>query len=80
MLMLIIQIGLRAENNFSRFMCLGTALMFLIQFIINVGSAIGFLPVIGLTFPFFSYGGSSILVNSILAGIVQSTYSHTALS
>lgn len=76
----IIQIGLRAENNFSRFMCLGTALMFLIQFVINVGSAIGFLPVIGLTFPFFSYGGSSILVNSMLAGIVQSTYSHTALS
>ncbi|MDO8601614.1 MAG: FtsW/RodA/SpoVE family cell cycle protein [bacterium] len=76
----IIQIGLRAENNFSRFICLGTALMFLIQFVINVGSATGLLPVIGLTFPFFSYGGSSILVNSMLAGIVQSTDSHTALS
>lgn len=76
----IVQIGIRAENNFSRFVCLGTALMFLIQFIINTGSATGLLPVIGLTFPFFSYGGSSILVNSMLVGIVQSTYSHTALS
>ncbi len=76
----IVQIGILAENNFSRFICLGTALMFLIQFIINVGSAIGLLPVIGLTFPFFSYGGSSILVNSMLVGIVQSSYSHTALS
>ncbi len=76
----IIQVGVRAENNFSRFVCLGTALMFLIQFVINVGSAVGLLPVIGLTFPFFSYGGSSILVNSMLVGIVQSTYSHTALS
>jgi len=76
----IVQVGVRAENNFSRFVCLGTALMFLIQFVINVGSALGLLPVIGLTFPFFSYGGSSVLVNSMLVGIVQSTYSHTALS
>lgn len=76
----IIQIGIRSENNFSRFVCLGTALMFLIQFVINVGSATGLLPVIGLTFPFFSYGGSSILVNSMLVGMVQSVRSHTALS
>jgi rod shape determining protein RodA len=76
----IVQVGIRAENNFSRFICLGTALMFIIQFVINVGSAVGLLPVIGLTFPFFSYGGSSILVNSMLVGIVQSSYSHTALS
>lgn len=78
--MRIIQAGIRAETNFSRFVCLGTALMFLIQFTINIGSAIGLLPVIGLTFPFFSYGGSSILVNSMLVGIVQSVRSHTALS
>ncbi len=73
----IIAAGLAAENNFSRFICLGTAIMFLLQFIINVGSATGLLPVIGLTFPFFSYGGSSILVNSMLVGIVQSTRAHS---
>lgn len=76
----IIIIGMQSENNFSRFVCLGTAIMFLIQFIINVGSAIGLMPVIGLTFPFFSYGGSSLLINSILIGIVQSTKVHRALS
>ncbi len=76
----IIFIGLESENNFSRLVCLGTSIMFLIQFIINVGTAIGLVPVIGLTFPFFSYGGSSLLVNSILVGIVQSSRVHRTLS
>lgn len=76
----IIMIGMESENNFSRFVCLGTAIMFLIQFVINVGSAIGLTPVIGLTFPFMSYGGSSLLINSILIGIVQSTRVHRMLA
>lgn len=71
MLIRIMKIGINAENNFSRFVCLGVVIMFLIQFFINVGSTIGILPVVGVTFPFFSYGGSSILINSILIGIVQ---------
>ncbi len=73
MILRIINIGLHSENNFSRFICLGTAIMFLIQFVINTGSATGLLPVIGLTFPFLSYGGSSLFINSILIGIIQST-------
>lgn len=68
----ILKIGLFSGNNFSSFICLGAVIMFLIQFIINVGSTIGLLPVIGVTFPFLSYGGSSILINAILLGIVQS--------
>ncbi|MDP3901924.1 MAG: FtsW/RodA/SpoVE family cell cycle protein, partial [bacterium] len=38
------------------------------------GSVLGLLPVIGVTFPFFSYGGSSLLVNAMLIGIVQSIH------
>src|SRR3989344_5212236 len=72
MIFRITRIGIRAENNFLRFVCLGTVIMFLIQFFINAGTAIGLVPVIGLTFPFLSYGGSSLLVNAILLGIVQS--------
>ncbi len=73
MLLRIIRIGLHCQNNFSKLICLGTAIMFLAQFIINMGSALGLLPVIGVTFPFFSYGGSSILANAMLIGIIQST-------
>ncbi len=68
----IIKIGLDSENNFNRFICLGTAILFIVQFIFNVGSNLGLTPVIGVTFPFLSYGGSSLLTNLILLGIIQS--------
>ena len=80
LILAIIRIGLRADNNFYRFICLGAAVMFLVQFTINIGSALGLLPVIGITFPFFSYGGSSLLINSVLVGIVQSGAVYRALS
>ncbi|MBI5079063.1 FtsW/RodA/SpoVE family cell cycle protein, partial [Candidatus Wolfebacteria bacterium] len=68
----IIKIGFNSDNNFSRFFCLGTSILFCAQFILNVGSNIGLTPVIGVTFPFLSYGGSSLLTNLILVGIIQS--------
>lgn len=71
MLIRIIKIGVNCQDNFYKLVCLGTALMFLAQFIINMGSTLGMLPVIGVTFPFFSYGGSSILTNAMLIGIIQ---------
>jgi rod shape determining protein RodA len=68
----IMVIGSRSENNFSRFICIGAVVMFLVQFGLNVGSALGVLPVVGVTFPFFSYGGSSLLTSALLIGIIQS--------
>lgn len=76
----IMRVGLQADNNFYRFICLGAAIMFLVQFGINVGSALGLLPVIGITFPFFSYGGSSLLINAMMIGIVQSAAVYRSLS
>ncbi|PIR87353.1 MAG: hypothetical protein COU11_00800 [Candidatus Harrisonbacteria bacterium CG10_big_fil_rev_8_21_14_0_10_49_15] len=80
MLWRIIIIGLYAESNFYKFFCLGAASMFVLQFTINTGSAVGLLPVIGITFPFLSYGGSSLLINGIIIGIIQSATVHKALS
>lgn len=68
----IIRIGLISENNFFRFVCLGAVIMFLLQFILNIGSVLGLIPVVGVTFPFLSYGGSSLLTNFIIIGIIQS--------
>lgn len=68
----IIRVGWLAEDNFSRFVCLGAVVMFLIQFVLNTGSTLGLLPVVGVTFPFFSYGGSSLLINGMLIGMIQS--------
>ncbi|MBI2604352.1 MAG: FtsW/RodA/SpoVE family cell cycle protein, partial [Candidatus Harrisonbacteria bacterium] len=44
----------------------------LLHFTVNVGSNVGLLPVIGVPFPFLSYGGSNLLANFIMLGIVQS--------
>ena len=68
----IIRIGFNSDTNFSRFICLGAVIMFGAQFILNIGSNLGLTPVIGVTFPFLSYGGSSLLTNFILIGIIQS--------
>ena len=70
----IIKIGLAADNNFSRFVCLGTVVLLIVQFVLNTGSNLGLTPVIGVTFPFLSYGGSSLLTNFILIGIIQSVF------
>jgi len=75
----IIKIGLGVDNNFGRFVCLGTVILFSVQFLLNVGSNLGLTPVIGLTFPFFSYGGSSLLTNFILLGIIQSIFIRRSL-
>jgi rod shape determining protein RodA len=72
LLLRIILVGFKSQNNFFRLICLGVVIMFLAQFTLNTGSALGLLPVTGVTFPFFSYGGSSLLTNMLLIGIIQS--------
>ncbi len=72
MILRILKIGSLAEGNTLKFLCLGVAVMFLTQFVLNIGSAIGMLPVVGITLPFVSYGGSSLLANMVLIGMIQS--------
>lgn len=73
----ILRIGMKAERNFEKFICLGTAIMFAVHFLINAGEAVGLMPVIGVTFPFLSYGGSNLLLNFLLLGIINSIAART---
>ena len=68
----ILRIGMLADENFEKFICLGTAMMLGVQFLLNTGSATGLTPVIGVTFPFVSYGGSSMLANFFTLSMVNS--------
>jgi len=68
-----IQIGVKAElagQLFAAYFAYGLALLWLGQFLISVGVNIGILPTKGLTLPFISYGGSSLVVCFIMVGIL----------
>ena len=55
---------------FPGYLLYGLAICLAVQCMINIGVNIGLLPTKGLTLPFISYGGSSILVNCFIVGIM----------
>ena len=57
----IIKIALSAKDTFSRYLGLGIAFWIGFQSLINLASATSLIPVVGVTLPFLSYGGSSLL-------------------
>jgi len=65
-----IYVGLKARNNLSALVCMGIAAMLIFQSLENIGMCLGLTPVIGLTLPFFSYGGSSIVTLFAAMGLV----------
>ena len=60
----------KMNTDFSFLICVGLGTMFMVQTLINVGMCVGVAPVIGLTLPFFSYGGTSLVTNFCALGIV----------
>ena len=62
--------AIRSKQTFESLLCLGIATMFMVQAFINLGGVIGVMPITGLTFPFVSYGGSSMIVLSASIGLV----------
>lgn len=67
----IIYVGIKSGNYMNRLICVGIAGMMASQILINVGVCLGLVPVIGLTLPFFSYGGSSLITTFLAMGIVS---------
>ncbi|MGX7196116.1 FtsW/RodA/SpoVE family cell cycle protein [Enterococcus olivae] len=66
----IILIGIRSNDAFNSMMCIGIGALFLISVFINLGGITGVIPLTGITFPFISQGGSSLLMFSICIGFV----------
>lgn len=64
-------VHLRSEDNFAKIFCAGAFFFILIQFFVNIGMNVGILPVVGITLPFVSYGGSSLISTAIFLGIVS---------
>ena len=66
-----VYVGVKSNNPLGMLVCVGIAGLLITQTIENIGMALGLLPVIGITLPFFSYGGSSIVTCFAAMGIVS---------
>ncbi|MGY3724559.1 cell division protein FtsW [Granulicatella balaenopterae] len=62
--------GMQAKSLFSKYICMGVGLMFLIQSSINIAALLGLAPITGVPLPFISYGGSSYIVSSVAVALV----------
>ena len=63
-----------AGDYLGRYICVGVFAMMAFQVVVNIGMNIGLMPVVGITLPFFSSGGSSLLSNYLAMGLVLSVY------
>ena len=69
-----IQVGSRCPDYMRRLVAYGAASSMMFQLMINVGMCIGVMPVIGLTLPLVSYGGSSVVTIFAMLGLVSGSY------
>lgn len=64
--------AIKMRRIFDQTVLVGVGSYFLIQAFVNLGGVLGLIPLTGVTFPFMSYGGSSLLVTSMMTGIALS--------
>lgn len=65
-----IKIASTAKDPFGTMLATGIVIMFLFQIAVNVGMTMGIVPVTGITLPFMSYGGSSLIVSYFAVGLL----------
>ncbi|MCW6667032.1 FtsW/RodA/SpoVE family cell cycle protein [Aerococcaceae bacterium NML190938] len=61
----------KSKNFYHRCVLSGAGILYLVQMLVNVGGALGLLPLTGVTLPFVSYGGSSMIMCLLLMGVAQ---------
>lgn len=70
----ILKLTSNTKDEYLSLVAIGILAVYLIHFIINLGMVVGILPVIGIPLPFISYGGSSLMVNMFMLGILANLY------
>ena len=66
----IMEVGIHADSQFNALVCFGVVTMIFTETLFNVGAVLGLLPITGVTLPFISYGGSSMIVLTAALGLV----------
>lgn len=72
-ILVICGLEIAADNidPFARLVAVGIVAMIIVEVLVNVGMTLGLMPITGLTLPFVSYGGSSLLVNMMAVGLLN---------
>lgn len=65
-----LKVSLKAKDHFSKYLAFGMMFQLAFQALMNLMVVIGMIPVTGVTLPFFSYGGSSLLITLLSMGII----------
>lgn len=71
-----VKISAKAPDMFSKFISFGILFQLSFQALLNLSVVVGLIPVTGVTLPFFSYGGSSLLITMISMGIILNISRH----
>lgn len=69
-ILLGIHVALKCRNRFSSYVAVGGLTILTFQVVVNIGMALGLMPVTGLPLPFLSYGGSSLLISWTILGLL----------
>ena len=71
-----LSIATQAKSRFSSLTAIGLATILLFHIFVNIGMTVGLMPVTGLPLPFLSYGGSTLITNMILVGLLLNIYAN----
>ncbi|MCK5763579.1 MAG: rod shape-determining protein RodA [Clostridiales bacterium] len=74
LLLRLLYLASKAKDNFGSLVIIGVLAMFFFQIVENIGMTMGLMPVTGITLPFLSYGGSSIITSMMAIGLVINVY------
>ena len=69
-----IRIATEADDKFSSLVAIGITSIFIYHTLINIGMVIGLMPVMGIPLPFMSAGGTALMVNLAMAGVLMNLY------
>ena len=71
-----VRIASMVKNPYASFVAIGITGVFATHIFMNVGMALGLAPVVGIPLPFLSYGGSALLADMIMVGLLLNLYAH----
>lgn len=69
-----VAIASSSRSKFSSVVAIGIASIWFLHVTVNIGMALGLMPVVGIPLPFMSYGGTALLTNLLMAGILMNLY------